>query len=239
MVVGEHDRRCPVADAELAEDAPNMGLHRRLGDYKPAAISPLLAPRAISRSTSRSRSVSSSSRAASRRPARPGYAHPDRRPAPPRTQSPTEELTRSPIIPRCRTRDRLPGTCSPTLPHPRRLSRLADPSGGRPDFSFKSAGVRSGGAGLVAEAATKLSGSGAGCPDSDRRGLIEAIGRVVWDRVALVVGEDLAQGTGRTSGSCLAVEIRLQQLARQEAAHGSRIEVRIAYRFGCACPSSD
>ena len=39
----------------------------------------------------------------------------------------------------------------------------------------------------------RLSRSDAGCPDSDRRGLMKAIGRVGWDRVALVVGEDLAR----------------------------------------------
>ena len=34
VVVGEHDRRGPVADAELAEDAADVRLHGRLGDVQ-------------------------------------------------------------------------------------------------------------------------------------------------------------------------------------------------------------
>jgi hypothetical protein len=43
---------------------------------------------------------------------------------------------------------------SARLPVSRRLSHLAGPSGRRPHFSFKSAAVRSGSAGLVAAGAT-------------------------------------------------------------------------------------
>ena len=61
MVVGEHDRRRPVAHAELAEDAAR-GSSVASATYNAPAISAFVAPRAISRRTSCSRSVSRSSR---------------------------------------------------------------------------------------------------------------------------------------------------------------------------------
>ena len=66
VVVGEHDRRRPVAHAELAEDAAHVGLHGGLGDIQRAGDLGVRRTRAISRRTSCSRSVSRSSRAASR-----------------------------------------------------------------------------------------------------------------------------------------------------------------------------
>jgi hypothetical protein len=36
VVVGEHDRRGPVANAKLAENAPDVRLYRRLGDAQGA-----------------------------------------------------------------------------------------------------------------------------------------------------------------------------------------------------------
>jgi hypothetical protein len=58
MVVGEHDRRCSVATPSLAKVLPTWVFTVALATCIVAAISPLVAPRAINCRTSCSRSVS-------------------------------------------------------------------------------------------------------------------------------------------------------------------------------------
>src|SRR5918999_1296190 len=62
-LASEHDLLHAVADAQLEQDALDVGLDRRFLDHQGGAISPFERPRATSSTTSRSCGVSSSRRA--------------------------------------------------------------------------------------------------------------------------------------------------------------------------------
>ena len=111
-------------------------------------------------------------------------AHPHPRPPPPRMQSPTAESMGSPIT-QPTTRDRLPGTSSPTLPQSRITRRVASRSATVRDCWSDATGAHVSSRDVVAGRATmRKSRRGAGVTRErrERRPTTRAadVGRICW-----------------------------------------------------------